>query len=199
MTAFDPFGGASVNPAEKALSLVSPPDGVELRKLTVPTVFGRSTEMTVEAIDEFCPDCVVCVGQAAGRRGITPERVAINIRDARIADNAGNKPVDEPIEKDGDAAYFSTLPIKLIVQKISEKGIIASISDTAGTFVCNDLMYGVLHAVKGKKIRAGFVHVPCIPEQLASFPEGTPSLELSDIVKGLEAVLEACICGFSLQ
>ena len=196
MTAFDPFGGSTLNPAEQALSLVCPPDGVELRKLTVPTVFGRSTEMAVEAIDEFCPDCVVCVGQAAGRRGITPERAAINVRDARIADNAGNKPVDEPIEKGGDAAYFSTLPIKLMVRKISEKGIPASVSNTAGTFVCNDLMYGVLHAVKGKKIRAGFVHVPCIPEQLASFPEGTPSLELSDIVTGLETVLEACLCDF---
>lgn len=199
MTAFDPFGGADVNPAEKAVSLVAPPDGVELKKLIVPTVFGLSTKIAIDSINEFCPDCVICVGQAAGRRGITPERVAINVRDARIADNAGNKPVDEKIEKDGDAAYFSTLPIKKIVQKISEKGIPASVSDTAGTFVCNDLMYGVLHAVKGRNIKAGFIHVPCIPEQLASFPDGTPSLELSVIVKGLETVLETCLCDFLSQ
>lgn len=193
MTAFDPFDGADVNPAEKAVSLVAEPDGAELKKLTVPTVFGLSTRIVVDSINEFCPDCVICVGQAAGRRDITPERVAINVRDARIADNAGNKPVDETIEKDGDAAYFSTLPIKPIAAALKGNGIPSSVSDSAGTFVCNDLMYGVLHAVKDRNIKAGFIHVPCIPEQTKSMPQGTSSLELETIVKGLEIALKVCL------
>ncbi len=197
MTAFDPFGGSALNPAEQALSLVCPPDGIELKKLTVPTVFGLSTKAVLEAMDQFSPDYVICVGLAASRNALTPERVAINIRDARIADNAGNAPVDEKIAEDGDAAYFSTLPIKKIVEKMRERGVPSAVSNTAGTFVCNDLMYGVLHSVKGKSIRAGFIHVPATPGMKAELPEGTPTAELSVIVKGLEAALEACLDDFA--
>ena len=193
ITAFEPFGGESENAALEAVRRVRVPNGTELHKLTVPTVFGACVSVVAEAIERLCPDAIVCVGQAAGRRAITPERVAINVMDARIADNAGRMPVDEPIVRDGPAAYFSTLPIKAMCEAIRAAGILAEVSNTAGTYVCNNLMYGILHtlAVHGRKTPCGFVHVPCTPEQAAAFDPPLASMETDGIVKGLEAALTA--------
>ena len=191
MTGFDPFGGESVNPAWEAVKRVKAPEGVTLVKLEVPTVFGASIDTVLSAMEREKPDAVVCVGQAGGREKITPERVAINVNDARIADNAGQQPDDESICADGPAAYFSTLPIKAMVAAMESAGIGAAVSNTAGTFVCNHLMYGVLCALErqGKSIPAGFIHVPCIPEQTAGTDK--PSMPLELIVRGLEAALIA--------
>lgn len=190
LTGFDPFGGEQVNPAQEAVKQVSAPD-FELVKLTVPTVFEEAAQVVLDAIESHKPDAVVCVGQAGGRSQITPERVAINVIDARIPDNAGSQPEDCPVEKDGPAAYFSTLPIKDMVSAMEAAGIPAAISNTAGTFVCNCLMYRVLHALaaSGRQIPAGFIHVPYIPEQTRDLEEAAPSLPLGQIIKGLEAAL----------
>ena len=191
LTGFDPFGGESVNPALEAVKLVQAPAGVELVKLEVPTVFSASIDTVLAAMERERPDAVVCIGQAGGRDKITPERVAINVSDARIADNAGQQPVDEPVYADGPAAYFSTLPIKAMVAAIESAGVGAAVSNSAGTFVCNQLMYGVLYHVQRAYpgMRGGFIHVPCIPRQVAGTDK--PSMPLTDIVKGLEAVLAA--------
>lgn len=190
MTGFDPFGGEPVNPAWEAVSRVTAPEGVELTVMQVPTVFEEAGVLVKKAMEELRPDYVVSVGQAAGRAAITPERVAINVMDARIPDNALFRPVDEPIEKEGPAAYFSTLPIKAIRDALNEAGIPSAVSDTAGTFVCNSLMYHILHKARElPPMRAGFVHIPCIPEQLPRMPAGTPAMELGEIVRGLETLL----------
>ena len=192
LTAFDPFGGEHVNPALEAVRLV--PDeiaGWEIAKLEVPTVFGASVDAVAQAIRQEKPDAVLCIGQAGGRCDLTPERVAINISDARIADNAGKQPVDEPIAKDGPAAYFATLPVKAMAAAIREAGLPASVSNTAGTFVCNHLMYGVLHLLAREYpgVRGGFMHVPFAPEQVTNRP--APSMSLRDIARGIEAAIGA--------
>ena len=169
LTAFDPFGGDKVNPALEAVKLVSEKVGnVEVVKLEVPTVFRKSIATVAAAIAKEKPDAVLCIGQAGGRYDITPERVAINLDDARIKDNEGNQPIDLPIYEDGAPAYFSDLPIKAMVQHIREAGLPASVSNTAGTFVCNHLMYGVLYtlATEYPGVHGGFMHVPFIPEQV---------------------------------
>lgn len=193
LTAFEPFGGESVNPAEKAVSLVTAPSGADIVKLTVPTVFREASRQTVEAIRRERPNAVLCIGQAGGRAAVTPERVAINLMDARIPDNAGNEPTDEPIAVGAPDAYFSTLPIRKIVEAIRERGIPAEVSNTAGTFVCNELMFSVLHALKTEfpDTVGGFMHVPFIPEQAASKPANTPSMNLNDIVSAIEAATAA--------
>ena len=193
LTAFDPFGGASVNPALEAVKLVGKVDGVDIIKLEVPTVFGRAVEIVTAAIDEHKPDAVLCVGQAGGRPDLTPERVAINVDDARIPDNGGNQPVDIPVVAGGPAAYFSTLPIKAMAAKIREAGLLASVSNSAGTFVCNHLMYGVLHylAQHCPNVRGGFLHVPFAEGQT----ENAPCLPVTDIARGIEAAISA-IAGF---
>ncbi|MBR4435342.1 MAG: pyroglutamyl-peptidase I [Clostridia bacterium] len=194
ITAFDPFGGESVNPAELAVSRLSTRiAGAEIIKLIVPTVFGASTETVLAAIEAERPDAVICIGQAGGRCAITPERVAVNVIDARIADNAGNRPVDEPVIKSGPDAYFSTLPIKAIVERIRESGIPASVSESAGTFVCNALMYGILHALKTRfsGIIGGFIHIPFAPVQVAD--KTAPSMSLNDVITGIEAAVSATV------
>lgn len=145
----------------------------------------------IAAVERENPDAVVCVGQAAGRAAITPERVAINLRDAVSPDNAGVIPRDEPVEPGAPAAYFSTLPIREMQRRIEEHGIPSVLSNTAGTFVCNGLMYGLLHhlSATGNKIPGGFIHVPCLPDQAARMKAGTPALSLEQIVEGLEAAL----------
>jgi pyroglutamyl-peptidase len=193
LTAFDPFGGDTVNPAQEAVKLVPPRVGtVEVVKLEVPTVFRKSIDRVVEAIKKEKPDAVLCVGQAGGRFDITPERVAINVDDARIKDNEGNQPVG-PIYEDGENAYFASLPIKAMVKKIREAGLPSSVSNTAGTFVCNHLMYGVLYHLSRDfpGLRGGFVHVPFIPAQVVDRPAPSPSLALADIARGLEAAIQA--------
>ncbi|MBQ9495393.1 MAG: pyroglutamyl-peptidase I [Treponema sp.] len=194
LTAFDPFGGDKVNPALEAVKLVtSPKKNIQIVKVIVPTVFKKSIKKVAAAIAKEKPDVVLCIGQAGGRFDMTPERVAINVDDARIKDNEGNQPIDMPIFEDGAPAYFSTLPIKAMVQAIRKAGIPASVSNTAGTFVCNHLMYGVLYTLAKKypETRGGFMHVPFIPEQVVDRPAPAPSLSTKDIVRGIEAAISA--------
>lgn len=194
LTGFDPFGGSPINPALEAVKLVADKIGdVEVVKLEVPTVFYKSIDTVEKAIEEVKPDVVLCIGQAGGRYDITPERVAINVNDARIADNDGQQPLDGPIFEDGDTAYFTTLPIKAMVAAVREKGIPASVSNTAGTFVCNHLMYGVLYlaAKKYPGLKGGFIHVPFIPSQTVNRPTPAPSMSVETIAKGLEACIKA--------
>ena len=194
ITGFDPFGGETINPAWEAVKRL--PDmaaGAQLIKLEVPTAFSRCGPAMAAAIETHRPDAVVCVGQAGGRACVTVERVAVNLADAAIPDNEGEKPVDVPIRPDGPAAYFSTLPVKAIVQHIRAHGLPCQLSYTAGTFVCNCLMYQVLHlaAVQHPQLRAGFLHVPFIEEQAAGKPGGTPSASLASITKALKLACEA--------
>ena len=194
LTAFDPFGGDKVNPALEAVKLVSSQvDSVEIVKVEVPTVFRKSIATVAAAIEKEKPDAVLCIGQAGGRYDITPERVAINLDDTRIQDNEGNQPIDLPIYEDGTPAYFSDLPIKAMVQNIREAGLPASVSNTAGTFVCNHLMYGVLYTLAKNYpgVRGGFMHVPFIPEQVVGRPAPAPSMNLHDIARGIEAAIQA--------
>ena len=195
LTAFSPFGGEKINPSLEAVKLVK--DKIletDIIKLEVPTVFGKSIKIVADTIEKEKPDYVLCIGQAGGRYGITPERVAINIDDARIPDNEGNQPIDIPIFADGEPAYFSNLPVKSIVEEIRKEGLPASLSNSAGTYVCNHLMYGVLYTLskKFKGVKGGFIHVPFVPEQTVDKPD-KPSMSLTDIVRGLEAAIKAAV------
>ncbi len=190
ITGFEPFGGESLNPSWEAVrQLPDNINAIEIIKLEIPTVFGKSAIIIEEAIQKLSPDVVICVGQAGGRSGITPERVAINVDDAKIPDNEGNQPIDKVIQYNGANAYFANLPIKAIVEALTNEGISASVSNSAGTFVCNHCMYNLLYLVNTKynNIRGGFVHVPYIKEQ-----GNTPYMELIDIVKGLEICIQTC-------
>ena len=194
ITGFDPFGGESVNPAFEAVRLL--PDeiaGFELRKLEIPTEFIRSGVLLKEALRADRPDAVLCVGQAGGRAAVTPERVAINLMDARIPDNAGYQPIDMPVEPDGPAAYFSTLPVKAIAARIQSDGLPASVSNTAGTYVCNSLLYTLLPtaALEYPGLHGGFLHVPYAMEQLPGKPSGTFAMPLPDIARALARAIEA--------
>ncbi|MCI6602866.1 MAG: pyroglutamyl-peptidase I [Clostridiales bacterium] len=195
LTAFDPFGGEKINPALEAVKLVKAEDlTAELIKLEVPTVFHKSIKTVQEAMRKHKPDAVLCVGQAGGRFQLTPERVAINLDDARIPDNEGQQPVDEPVFADGADAYFASLPIKAMVESIKAENLPAAVSNTAGTFVCNHLMYGVLYTIAKEfpQCRGGFIHVPFIPAQVVD-KANTPCLSLNDIARGLTASLQAII------
>ena len=195
VTGFDPFGGEKVNPALEAVkSLPSVIHGSEIRWVEIPTVFYKSADVLEAEIVRYQPDVVLCIGQAGGRAGLTPERVAINQDDARIPDNQGDQPIDTPIRLDGEAAYFSTLPIKAMVQAINEVGLPATVSNTAGTFVCNHLMYQALYLADKKfpNMRAGFMHIPYMTEQVVNKPN-TASMCLRDIVRGIEAAIGAIV------
>ena len=195
VTGFDPFGGEKVNPALEAVkSLPSVIHGAEIRWVEIPTVFYQSAEVLEAEIVRYQPNVVLCIGQAGGRASLTPERVAINQDDARIPDNQGNQPIDTPIRLDGEAAYFSTLPIKAMVQAIKEVGLPATVSNTAGTFVCNHLMYQALYLADKKfpNMRAGFMHIPYMTEQVINKPN-TASMNLDDIIKGIEAAIGAIV------
>lgn len=194
LTGFDPFGGESINPAWEAVKRVSDQVGdVEVVKLMVPTVFYKSIDTVAAAIEKEKPDAVLCIGQAGGRFDLTPERVAININDARIPDNEGNQPLDGPVFEDGETAYFATLPIKAMAEEIRKAGVPASVSNTAGTYVCNHLMYGVLYTLANKypDVRGGFMHVPFITSQVINRKPIAPSLSLEQIVTGIEAAVKA--------
>ena len=195
VTGFDPFGGEKVNPALEAVkSLPSEIHGAEVHWVAIPTVFYQSAEVLEAEINRYHPDAVLCIGQAGGRASLTPERVAINQDDARIPDNQGNQPIDTPIRQDGQAAYFSTLPIKAMVQAIKEEGLPATVSNTAGTFVCNHLMYQALYLADKKfpHMRSGFMHIPYMTEQVVNKPN-TASMNLTDIVRGIEAAIGAIV------
>lgn len=187
ITGFDPFGGESTNPSWEAVRLL--PDtlhGWQLTKLQLPTVFTAAAHRLLEAVDELEPQAVICVGQAGGRSAITPEVIGINLQEARIPDNAGQQPVNEPVLPGGPAAYFATLPVRELVAAIQAAGVPAALSYTAGTFVCNEVLYSLLHHTESSGIRAGFIHVPWLPEQAK---EAQPSLPLAQIVQGLEAAI----------
>lgn len=195
ITAFDPFGGESVNPALEAVKMMKNDiAGAKITKLEIPTVFGKSAERLHQAMTAEKPDAVLCIGQAGGRFGVTPERVAINIDDARIKDNEGGRPIDEPIYKDGEPAYFSSLPVKAMVEAIKSKGLPSSLSNTAGTFVCNHIMYSLLYFIDKEfpETKGGFIHVPFIHSQVTEKPN-TPSMSIADIVTALEAAVEAIV------
>lgn len=195
MTAFDPFGGDEVNPALEAVKHCDVSGlAADVIKQEIPTVFGKSIDKVAEAMRREKPDVVLAVGQAGGRFDLTPERVAINIDDARIPDNEGNQPIDQPIFADGEPAYFSSLPIKAMVKYIKDIGLPASVSNTAGTFVCNHIMYGILYIIDKEmpQTRGGFIHVPFIPEQVVERRD-SPSMSMIDISRGLRAALEAII------
>lgn len=194
LTGFDPFGGESINPAWEAVKRVSDQVGdVEVVKLMVPTVFYKSIDTVAAAIEKEKPDAVLCIGQAGGRFDLNPERVAINVNDARIPDNEGNQPLDGPVFEDGETAYFATLPIKAMAEEIRKAGVPASVSNTAGTYVCNHLMYGVLYTLANKypDVRGGFMHVPFITSQVINRKPIAPSLSLEQIVTGIEAAVKA--------
>lgn len=191
VTAFDAFGGEQINPTALALDALSARDlNIRLHKRLLPTVFHESIVELRKALDEVKPDAVLCLGQAGGRNNITLERVAINLDDARIPDNKNNQPIDEVIFPDGENAYFSTLPIKAIVEHLKEHGIPAEVSNTAGTFVCNHVLYGLLYSTHNTTVRGGFMHVPFLPEQVTDKPS-MPSMSLEDITRAVFLTLEA--------
>lgn len=195
VTGFDPFGGEPINPALEAVKgLADTISGAEIIKLEIPTVFGKSAEVVKKAILEHQPDVVLNIGQAGGRFAPSPERVAINVDDARIPDNEGNQPVDEVIQADGEPAYFTQLPIKAMVAAMKEAGFPAAVSNTAGTFVCNHIMYQVQYMIDKEfpNMTGGFIHVPFIPEQVVD-KAGQPYMSLTDITKSLEKAIEAIV------
>lgn len=187
ITGFDPFGGATVNPAWEAVKLL--PDQIgqyTLSKLQIPTVFGSGAETVLNAANSLQPDLILCIGQAGGRSAVTPERIAVNIRDARIADNKGNQPSGEYVTPNGPAAYFATVDVISMAQAAASHDIPATVSNSAGAFVCNDVFYTLLHHYDQTSTRVGFIHVPWLPEQ------GNPSLPLEQTVAALEAMIENC-------
>ena len=193
VTAFDPFGGEKVNPALEAVRQLDPTIGAHtITTLEIPTVFHKSKDVIQHELEHHHYDVVLSIGQAGGRFNITPERVGINIDDARIADNKGNQPIDVAIHPDGAPAYFSNLPVKAMTEAIKKAGVPASLSNTAGTFVCNHVLYqlGYLADKFYPNLRFGFIHVPFIPEQVIDKPN-TPSLSLDTITKGLTAAINA--------
>ena len=201
VTGFEPFNGATVNPSEQIVYRLSAPEGVILIKEILPVEFGKSTVCLQKLFHKHQPDVVLSIGQAGGRAEISMERVAINIDNVKssngsklLPDNAGNMPVDETIEVNGAPAYFATLPIWQIVEAIQEKGIPAGISNSAGTYVCNHVMYENLYqaAVKYPQMKAGFIHVPFLPEQIAhrEDKERLAAMPLEDMVAALQAALE---------
>lgn len=194
VTGFDPFGGEAINPSSEVLKLL--PDKIEeseLIKLVLPTVFRKSLSLLVSKVEEVKPDIVISIGQAGGREAITFERVAINIDDARIPDNEGNQPIDEIIYPEGQTAYFSTIPIKRMVEAVKEKGIPAAVSNSAGTFVCNHVLYGILHyrVTQAPHLRAGFIHIPLIEEQARG--RDIAYMKLDTIAEGIVAGIKALI------
>ena len=198
LTGFEPFGGESINPSWEAVSALDRARiaGGLVHALRLPCLFDDSLRVLRAEMRGLQPDLIVCVGQAGGRAGVTAERIAINVDDARIADNAGRKLVDAPIVRGGPAAYWSTLPIKAIVAAIGEHGIPAEISQTAGTFVCNHVFYGLMHTLsrvrRRTRARGGFLHLPFLPEQTRD-KGGKPSLSLERMIEALRLAVRVSL------
>ena len=201
VTGFEPFGGETVNPAWEAVQRLPERIGAwELTKLQVPTVFGSAAECVLSRAQTLLPDAIVCVGQAGGRRAVTPELVAINLQYASIADNRGQQPQDVPCVLGAPNAYFSTLPVRRMAEAIRAAGLPGELSYSAGSFVCNDLLFRLLHRYDGTQTRVCFIHVPYLPEQAKN---GVPSMQLDDIIRALEAAIAvipapsapSCACG----
>lgn len=195
ITGFDPFDKEPINPAYEAVKgLADEINGVQIIKVEIPTVSYKAINKTIELIESEKPDIVINVGQAGGRFGITPEKVAINLNDFRIKDNEGNQPLDCPIVEGAAPAYFTTLPVKAIVENIKAAGIPSTLSYTAGTFVCNQVMYGVAEYIDRNNldIKSGFVHIPFMTEQVLE-KKNQPSLSLAQLTLGLEALIKAAL------
>lgn len=191
LTGFEPFGGEKINPSLEIAKIL---DGKETAKYKIfsrklPCVFREAIQQLKVAIQEIQPDLVLCIGQAGGRSDLSIERIAINVDDARIPDNRGNQPIDEPIVQGGPVAYWSSLPIKAIVKHLRDAGLPASISQTAGTYVCNHVFYGLMHEIQHSNIRGGFIHIPFLPEQTKERPQ-TASLTLDQMVHGITIAIE---------
>ncbi|WP_075180714.1 pyroglutamyl-peptidase I [Pantoea sp. 1.19] len=196
ITAFEPFGGERINPSWEAVKQLEGRiiAGATVRARQLPCVFGLALMRLQAAMEETQPAVVIAVGQAGGRVDMTVERVAINVDDARIPDNQGNQPVDTPVVPGGPAAWFSTLPIKATVQALREAGIPASVSQSAGTYVCNHVMYGLLQAqaAGGGMVKGGFIHIPWLPEQAVHHP-GAASMALQTVVEGLTIAIRVAL------
>ena len=195
VTGFDPFEHEPINPSWEAVKrLPDQVDGADIIKVQIPTSFARSGEALHAAIVEHDPDVIVSVGQAGGRYAVNPERVAINIDDGRIADNDGVQPIDVPVREDGPPAYFSSLPVKAMVTAMRRAGFPAAVSNTAGTFVCNHIMYSILYMIDrefpGRK--GGFIHVPYIPQQVVD-KANAPAMSVDDMTTALAAGLGAIV------
>ena len=194
LTGFEPFNDETINPAWETVKLLQGWGGahfiVEARQL--PCVFEVANATMTALIARLNPSLVIAVGQAGGRSDLSIERIAINVDDAPIPDNAKRQLVDQTIVAGGPAAYFSTLPIKSIVRDLRAAGLPASVSQTAGTFVCNHVFYGLMHATAGTPVRAGFIHIPYLPQQAAAHP-GAASMALADMVRGLKVAIETAL------
>lgn len=194
ITGFEPFGGESRNPSQEIAHALNGRviGNAQVTGAVLPCVFGDSIRELKRLLRQHRPALVLCLGQAGGRAEITPERVAINVDDARIADNAGQQPVDHPVVRGGPAAYWSTLPIKAIVSALRRQGLPAAVSQTAGTFVCNHVFYGLMHVLSREEggVRGGFIHVPFLPEQAK---DTQPSIELEDMVAAIEIAAEVAL------
>ena len=187
ITGFDPFGGENINPSWEAVKEL--PDHIgdwQLTKMEIPTVFGAAAGQVIAAAEGLQPNAILCIGQAGGRAAVTPEVVAINLQEARIPDNLGNQPMNIPVVKGGPAAYFATVPVREMVQAIQTANIPAALSYSAGTFVCNDVLYRLLHHFDGTATQAGFIHVPYLPQQAK---ENQPSLPQEKIVEALQLAI----------
>jgi pyroglutamyl-peptidase len=190
LTGFEPFDGESVNPSWLIASALDGEAiaGARVLALQLPTEFRASLRVLRAALRRHAPMLAVALGQAGGRAALSLERVAINVDDARIADNAGARPIDVPVVRGGPAAYFSTLPVKAIVAALHARDVPAEVSQTAGTFVCNHVFYGLQHALAGTGTRSGFVHVPYLPGQVRGRP-GTPCMPLATMIDGVRTAL----------
>jgi pyroglutamyl-peptidase len=192
VTGFEPFGGDAINPSSLAVDRLKKRYGsLVVQTATLPCSFGRSSGVLQDAIDKAKPDIVLCVGLAGGRSELCLERVGINVQDARIRDNDGKQPIDKPVVKGGPAAHFATLPIKACVAAMRQAGLAATVSNTAGTFVCNHILYALMDIAghHSTPLRGGFLHVPYAPEQIAKV--GTaPSMAVADVTRGIEIILQ---------
>lgn len=187
ITGFEPFGEEKINPSWEVLKLL--PDeisGYAIHKLLLPVVFGDAAQIVIDEAGKICPDVIISIGQAGGRDAITPELVGINLRNASIPDNCGNKPTDEPIILNGEDAHFSTLPVRKIANRITENGIPSKVSYSAGAYVCNDVLYTLLSHYKDSDVLVGFIHVPYCSEQ-----NKEPYMSLDDIAKALTIAIES--------
>lgn len=195
LTGFEPFGGECGNPSWDAVQALDGECVASHRVVArcLPVAFGASLDALREAIDELGPALVLCVGQAGGHAQLSLERIAINVDDARIADNDGARPIDEAIAADGPAAYFSDLPIKAMLAALRDAGIPAQVSQTAGTYVCNHVFYGLMHALRDAAgVRGGFIHIPFSIEQAAAHP-GAPSLPITTVSEALRIALRVAL------
>lgn len=186
ITGFEPFGGEQINPSWEVLDML--PDQIgdyTLERLRIPVVFGRAAAQVVAQAERTEPDVILCIGQAGGRDAVTPELVGINLRHGSIPDNAGTQPQDEPVLSGGDCAYFSTLPVRRMVAAMTEQGVGARLSYSAGAYVCNDVLYSLLARFCGTPTRVGFIHVPYCKEQ-----DKQPCMEMSEMARALTIAIE---------